>query len=423
MQSPKFLHGSLLRFGTGGCLFLLICQLSLLAQSEETPNPLIEAYHLAWAGEYQKAQSAFIAILDQDDDNPDALSGLGYAYAWAGNYREAKAIFIQLEKAHSGSWEAAKGLAYVALWNRKGQEAVQRFKILTRKKQAEPDLWIGLGLAHLLNLDQQEARQAFVRAGKLAPGQTDAGVFLQQLQSSPAWMEVNLWGGFSQVAAQNQWGLRAGQVMFHPHHKFQIWGRYDNSLSLENADFLRRNLSSPIWFTGGLYNWNEKLTTRIETGLREIPGIGRQYFFQAEQVMFVGERSAIKTGGFYAPRSDGKTEWLGYFSGFIPLNYNLALEPTYFLSRSATSLWEHRWQLDANLRQDAKGYRLQGGVLYGWSPQLTTAEQVVKGWGLNFQGQATLGKQHWMLFLLRYESSPYQNFFTASVGARLRIEK
>lgn len=395
----------------------------LLTEEHNLEIRLGWAFNLAWQGDWENAKIAFQGILNEWEAHPEALEGLAYVHAWAGEYGAARTRFRQILALNPDSKSARKGLAYVELWEHKAKAALHAFEELTKSYPDDAEIWMGMGQAYLENVQHQSARHAFAKADQLSNGATDGHVFVEQIQSSPSWLEVQLWGGYSQINEQNQWGLRAGQLSLHPHQKAQLWLRYDNSLSLDNADFLRRNLQSPIWYTGVLFNWSSRLTTRLELGYRMLPDLGSQLFYQGEQVVFLGTRSALKMGGFYAPRADQSREWLGYLSGFVPLNQQVALEPSYFLSQNAAGQWGHRGQLDLNYRQDKDGYRLQTGVLYGFSPQFADPGQWVRNWGLNFQAQSRLGKQHWVLLLLRYESSPLQNFFTASIGTRLRIEK
>lgn len=453
MQKYNFLPVSLCKTGTGILLIFLLVGATLLpAQStdlavavrqshqgqyasadslfallvqkdpDHLPSLLGQAFNTSWQGKLSEAEQAFRHILSRWPEQTEALTGLAYVLAWQKKYPEARQSFETLLAYPTQRREAEQGLAFLALWEDQSSEAIDRFEALTQQFPESASLWEGLGLAYLQMTEHQAARRAFAKVENLTGKPTP---FTAAIANSPAWMEVHLWGGFTQVNAENHWGLRAGQVSLKPHQAVQVWVRYDNSLSLDNADFLRRRLRSPLWYTGGVVNWNSQFTTRLELGYRTLPGIGRQVFFQGEQVIFGEGRSAFKLGGFYAPRADRRFEWLTYASGFLPLSEELFLEPSYFLSQSVNGDWGHRGQLDLIFQESAQTYRIQGGFLYGTNQFVDVQSETASAqtWGFQFQAQSKLGAQHWLLLLLRFESSPLQQFFTASIGTRLRIEK
>ena len=128
---------------------------------------------------------------------------------------------------------------------------------------------IGLGHAYLLAGQHKKARTLFNRA-LISESQQSAEELLKAVQSTPGWLEINIWGGYAQFQDQQSWGLRSAEVAYQPYNQLRIWARYDNSLSLENLALIRSRAQANGYFLGAFHQWSRYLLTKVELGYRDM---------------------------------------------------------------------------------------------------------------------------------------------------------
>ncbi len=184
-------------------------------------------------------------------------------------------------------------------------------------------------------------------------------------------LEVGIWGGYSTFAADAaggrtaQAGLRSLEVAVWPSGRLRLFGRYENSLTLDNLTVVRANRSVPTWQGGTLFNWGGRLTTVIEVGRRTLPGSIGQTQLGAEQVLYLPGGTALKAGGWIGPRQDHRTEWLGHAGVSVAVGTRWRVEPTAFYAETGIP-GEHSWRalLNSELRLPSD-FRLGLGVAAG----------------------------------------------------------
>ena len=392
----------------------------LLAKQPDRIAILVgKGFNLSWKGDYDEAKKVFTQILQQQPDQPDAISGLGYTFAWEGNYGKSKTFFRRLLQHDPNSLEALKGLAYVALWEKDAPEAIRRFESLTDLFPNDADLMVSLTQSYLLANRHISARASLDKALKIKPSHTAALELENKLSATQALVELNIWGGFTHINDENKAGIRAAQVSWRAKEDWQLWVRYDNALTFDNFALVRQHQEIAAWFVGGLHNWNDQFTSRLEVGYRRPDSSLSQLFIQGEQVMYLPGNHAARVGGFYAPRSDGSSEWMSYVGGVFSVNDAFRLEPTYFYAQSSLSTAkDHRFLLAGNYRLNG-GVEINSGIQYGIVQSEVQRQSL---YGAHAITQIPIGV-HWFQGLVRYEHGPGNNLLIGAVGVRFRLER
>lgn len=390
---------------------------------QKHPNKLsllvAKAFNLSWQGRYNEARKIFAKILREHPNQVDAISGMAYSFAWEGSYFKAKSFFRKLLELNPTSLEGLKGLAYVALWEKDADEAIRRFESLTDLRPKDADLQVSLAQSYLLGSRHISARTTLNKALEIKPNHKTAKELLEKLPATQALVELNLWGGYTRINNANKAGLRAARISWQAKKDLQLWLRYDNALTFDNFALVRGNREISAWFAGGLHNWNEKFTSRLEVGYRQPDSTLSQVFIQGEQVMYLPGNNAVRVGGFYGPQSDGTAEWMSYVGGVISLSKSLRLEPTYFYAKgNAKTSWDQRFLLAANYQLPG-GIEFNSGIQYGISSFESSKQNL---WGAHVISQIPVGL-HWVQALVRYESSPGNSLLIAAFGLRFRLER
>jgi tetratricopeptide (TPR) repeat protein len=308
------------------------------------------AYVRSWQRKDQPARADFLAVLHADSLNVPALTGLGYSFAWAGEYSEAEARFADALRIAPGSADANKGRAYVALWRGDPSEAARRFEGVVSAHTNDAEALVGLGQAYLRLREPARARSAFERALGIDPGRADARDGLRAARTSirPA-IELSAWGGYSAFSGaattlpapagqrpSGDAGLRFAEVAWWPTPAMRLWAQYDNGLSLDDITFVHFGQRAPSYYVGGFVNYGGRYTTRLETGIRDLPAQHSRYLLRAEQVVDLpGSPVSLKVGGWMSLRTNTRTEWIGNASVDWRLSPSFHIEPTFFYARSS----------------------------------------------------------------------------------------
>ncbi len=229
------------------------------------------------------------------------------------------------------------------------------------------------------------------QAATPAPRQLEATLFLShtQFDNGPG------------IAATSKNGVRLGELAYAPQPNQRYWVRYDNGLSLDNADLARRNATAATTYLGGFVHYLGRYTTRLELGQRKLPGGGAQNILGGEQVIFFADGYNAKAGVWLGRRDDGRTERVFHAGLGIPLTKALRFEPTLFHSRSGVvGEKQSRGLLAAEYAFDA-GQRLGGGVSFG---RAYTAAEDHAVRGVSLTGSTPFaGRYRAHLFLSREE--------------------
>ena len=343
----------------------------LQSHPHNTEARLARGHVRAWQHKYNEARDDFSAVLRLDPNNLSALNGLGYSFAWAGAYDEGEKWFRQVLGTTPGQIEATRGLAYIALWGGDVGEAIQRFQGLLAQAPSDADAVAGLGQAYLAAGRKREAREAFQRAQQLDPGRRGVPQPAQQTAeaarlTSPV-LELTAWGGHTWFNNQSggDTGLRFAELAAWPARNLRVWFQLDNGLSLDNVALVQANRQVRTYYAGGLVNWRQHYTTRLDAGWRELPGKIEQKIVRAEQAVFFRRAYTFKVGGWVGPRSDGRTEWVTHTGIGVPLGERFRLESTFFYSRSGLP-GEKQWrQLLSGEYAFKNRWRLGGGLAVG----------------------------------------------------------
>jgi hypothetical protein len=253
-------------------------------------------------------------------------------------------------------------------------------------------------------------------------------------QSAPTGplLEVHAWGGYSGFSASPQsptsnksggTGLRLAEVAVWPTTSLRLFGRYDNSLSLDNLTLLRAGTRVPTWSGGGLINWNEHFTTVVYGGRRTLPGRIRETIAGVEQVAYLHNGAALKAGADVGRRQDKITEWVGHVAVNAPLGDRIRVEPVIFYSRSGLP-GESQWRALLSAEQQlGRGSSLGLGVASG---RISGTQGGFDGtvWDSYARVSAGIGGLNRAQLMVRHERAPSVGPLTSvSLGLSLVVRR
>ncbi len=247
-------------------------------------------------------------------------------------------------------------------------------------------------------------------------------------QSPRRFLELEAWGGYSAFSSPSQsptsrkadgLGLRSMELALWPSGSLRLFGRYDNSLSLDNLTLLRTGRRIPTWSGGALANWGGHFTTVLRAGRRTLPGGVGQTLLGMEQVAYTRGGTALKAGAELGPRADHRTEWVAHAGINAAAGDRLRVEPVFFYSRSGLA-GERQWRalLASELRlgqRSSIAAGLAGGRISG-SPAGFNGT-VWDGYARVSTALGALSRVH---LLVRHERAPGSSPLT-SVGLGLSL--
>lgn len=397
----------------------------LLSQNpDDLPAQLLQAHNQSWQRKYTEAIKGYGQILARHPGHTEATNGLAYTQLWSGDAPSAIANFEKILLAEPQHQDAQKGLGYAYLQLAQAKEAIAVFTQLTQQYPDDASLFVGLGQAYLLDNQNKAARRAFTQALLLEPNREDAKSLLQQLKQRSSLLELDVWGGLSEVGAESEWALRQIQLQYQLAPRTSLYMRYDNSLSLDNVDFLINGTSAASWWAGILLGWNDKTATRLEAGRRFLEGLrDDQTQFKVEQVFYLPNNSNIRVGGYVGIAPDFPTEGFGFVSGLFPLGAHFSLEPAYFYSIDGlASTPQHRGIISGRYRSN-EGLELSLGAFYG---QVMFEDENIaenKLAGLFALGLLPLSDAFAVQMALNYEDGIFQNAFIGALGIKWRLNR
>ena len=247
-----------------------------------------------------------------------------------------------------------------------------------------------------------------------------------------ALFEANVWGGYTAFAGNDgvgasnrngEGGLRSVELALWPTQKLRVFGRYDNTLSLDNLAMIRAGRRVPLYRAGAQVDWAGRFTTVGHISHRTLPGSIAQTMLGGEQVVFLPGGTALKAGGWVGPRSDNVTEWLTHAGVNIAAGTRARIEPTLFYGRSGIAN-EHQWRaLLAGETRLSSRVTLGGGAAGGQNtsidPRLTgtASTQFVRLSTIVARGQA-------LHLLVNHETAPgARSLTTMAAGVSLGVPR
>lgn len=245
-------------------------------------------------------------------------------------------------------------------------------------------------------------------------------------------LELEAWGGYSAFSSTpassatskaDGLGLRSLEVALWPSSAVRLFGRYDNSLSLDNLTLLRSGRRIPTWSGGALLDWGGRFTTVVRAGHRTLPGRVGQSLLGVEQVAYTRGGSALKAGAELGPRGDHRTEWIAHAGVSLPVGSRLRMEPVLFYARSGVA-GERQWRalLASEVRLGTRssiGAGLAGGRISGSPTGLNG-----RVWDGYARVSTALGAMSRVHLLARHERAPGSSpLTTVALGLSLNVPR
>jgi hypothetical protein len=214
-----------------------------------------------------------------------------------------------------------------------------------------------------------------------------------------AWFGATRFSPDSQAEATTEEGFRFGELALWAGRDVRLWYQVDNGLSIDSFDLARADRRVPAHYLGGFAHYQGHYTTRLEVGLRDLPGDIRQKIVRGEQVFLLPREYVVKLGGWWGPREDDVTEWIVHGGFGLPVGDRLRLEPIFFYSRNGLP-GERQWRalLSGNYRF-ASGFEVAAGAAGGQERNGPSEAEVWEGY---LKGSVPLGR-HRIHLLARRE--------------------
>ncbi len=393
----------------------------LSKEPSNTAALLGSAYNHSWMGSRGAAEREFNAVLAKEPRNAQAMTGRAYNLAWGGQYAEATRQFKALSQLEPSNLEAEKGLAYVQLWQGDSHAAVESFGSLVNRYPRETAYRVALAQAYLQLHQARKAREAIQPALQQSPENKAVQEAWQSSFQQAALLEVDVLPGFSMVDGENKFGIRLLGVSGRISKRLRLGLRYDNALAMDISSVIRQNQNAQTIMGGAVYDWKKNATSRLDLGVRLLPGSTNQKVVAAEHVIFLPGDWSAKAGGFVGLSSTSSNEWMTFAAVHAPLGKFYAIEPHYFLAKVVNNPGvEHRVMLNNKFRT-ANGYELNLGFIYGKAP---TGESANNGqlYGGLLTALMPFGNRIWGLAALRYEKGIVEDLTTVAIGAKIRFE-
>jgi hypothetical protein len=245
-------------------------------------------------------------------------------------------------------------------------------------------------------------------------------------------LEAHIWGGYTTFAGADglgatsrsvEGGLRSLELAIRPTHSLRVFGRYDNTLSLDNLALIRAGRRIPLYRAGAQVDWAGRFTTITHVSHRTLPGRIQQTMLGGEQVVFLPGGIAAKAGGWVGPRSDNLTEWLAHAGVNFAAGRSVRLEPTLFYTRSGIAN-EHQWRalLVGETRLGSR-LTLGGGAARG---QNTSIDTRLSGTASTefVRLSASVAHAQTLHLLINHESAPgTQRLTTIAAGMSIGVPR
>jgi tetratricopeptide (TPR) repeat protein len=351
---------------------------------------------------------------------------LGYAHnlSWMRNYKEAIRRFDQIY-AKTNKSDALEGRAFAKYWSGKYDEAEKEFNELISKEGEQTKYLSTLAKIYIETSRHKKSRAIIEKLQKARYRNTVP--LLNEVKSSPGFIEITPWVGYSRINEENEFGFRGAEFAIQPKASVRIWVRYDNSLAQDILSIVQSKTPTYAGFAGTMLRMKSKYNTfftTLEGGYRNLNDTLTQLSFRAEENLLFPSLTTVKLGAAYAPRSDDITEILVYAGVGFPIVPNFTLQPMYFYSTLSNNNGnDHRGMLKANYKWP-RGTDITGGILFG-KTQINEKDnlQYKSVYSTFITAAIPAGNKLWVLPLLKYENIDKQELFNFALGFKLRIEK
>ncbi len=395
----------------------------VLAKNANHKDALLGRAHvLSWMNYYEKSEADYLNVLELDPKNIRALIGLGYLYGWNDFPYSAIEHFERAIELKPSNQDALKGLAYTYLWNQDYKRAEKYFKILRQNDESNLEAWLGLGETYIESGEHYQGRQVMGKVLSFNPMNEQAKHQLDHVIYKPAMFDFSIWSGMASVESEDTFGIRSLEIGYAPKPDWRTWIRYDNSLSLENFSLIKGNQHLRSYYLGASSVINKTFSTKVEYGIRNLPGDVIQHLVHLEEVIQTSDKSFVKLGGFYAPATNLPNEYMA-FGGvkFIP-HSQFSIEPILFYSSTTINeISETRLALTNEYRFKNRHQLTASGFVGFVNSDLNFIKENTGGGALGYY--LPVANRHWLQFMLRYESGIFDDFLAGNIGFKFRLEK
>lgn len=388
---------------------------------DQTEVLVYRAHVLAWAGDLKGSVAAFRSILQQDPNHLEALTGLGYALSWSNDFPNALFAFRDALELAPDNIDARKGLAFGYLTYGKYAEAKQEFETLLKAAPNNSEYLIGLARTESKLGNSREARQLANEILATDSNNAAALQLIQDLRNTSSFMELDLWGSYSKVDTSSAFGFRQLQLSYQFRPGQLAYARLDNSLTLDNKDFLTLDKRALAVWLGYYHTWNANLASRLELGQRSnTTKSSNQNLIRIEQVFSHQAGIQWKLGGYVGFEPKRTTEWLGWTSVYFPLRFGFSLEPAYFYSRdNSLTAPQQRFLLNGKWTKPG-GLELNAGGFYGMQQVENTIGKSTLYGGF-VQALYPLNQYLWLQMSGQFEKGIFLNGAVIALGVKMRI--
>lgn len=371
----------------------------------------------AWQGRYDDSVSDYRVLLEREATDVEALVGMAYALAWAGRYDAAEAAFGSARTLDPENRGARKGLAYVYLWRGENEAATPIFEEIAAADPTDSDARIGLGQARLGLGQGLGAEASFREALELDAESEAAAAGLVAARDAPALLEASVRFGYS--SSSEDFGLRHLELGTWLNASTRLWGRFDNTLSLDNPALARSGTPARTYLVGAAHRVTREVFLSGEAGFRELPGAD-QGVFRLEGSYFASNQG-VKLGLQVSPTAEGVVDWLGYGEYDLPLGSRVRLKPQLLYARTgALADDEYRGLLFVEF-QAPMGWLLRGAAGVGYLRSAAATS------GALLLGLADLSipifSYHRIHLSARHEALPENTFTVAMAGLTVRLPR
>lgn len=259
---------------------------------------------------------------------------------------------------------------------------------------------------------------------KLTIAATAIGACFASGQSNPLGVpvDITLWGGVTSFdgpgVSNSVSGLRMAEIAFMPNGAWRYWARYDNTLTLDNFQLRDLGDTGEAYLFGASYFVPNQYQMLLEGGIRHLQGDLDQTIVRGEYVTFGHEGTALKVGGWVGPREDDKTEWMAYVGYRFPFTNQIAIEPTFFYSRTGFGN-EDQWRiLLAGDYQVQSNLKLSGGIAFGKALTPTGTDRYIGG---HLMAEIPMSPNNRAYLLLKRETAGDESLWTVAAGITIGL--
>jgi tetratricopeptide (TPR) repeat protein len=391
------------------------------------------AFNRLWKKEYTNAEQDFNALLLMKPGNINAQIGLGNVYTAQQRYNEALKIFEKILSTKENEYnpDAVRGKGYAHYKSGNFRKAEKDFLLLNQMTGEQTEWLIALTKIYNSMGEQRSAREMIKKLQK-----KDRKPYRELellVQSSPSVIELTPFLGYSNIDGVQRWGVHGAELIIRPTSAIQLWGEYDLELGRDILSQVKLNIPDFSFYSGGSFALGKipRFVTSLEFGHRHFSSWAFQRSFRVEEKVFFTPGFSVKVGGLYAPKSEHTPGWvptneyLAYGGFRMPVSDRLVLEPSYIYSTDDVSrIHNHRLMLQSNYKLK-KGAEMAIDGFIGEDIRNIETETPVHGKAASIYLHPSfpVGKLYWFSPQLRYTRVSSKELFHVGVAFRVRMEK